>query len=31
VAVQLQHFRRRRDEIWFVVHEQDVCHEYPAK
>ena len=31
VAVQLQHFLRRRDKIRFVVYQQDVRHEYPAK
>jgi hypothetical protein len=29
--MQLQHFLRRRDEVRFVVYQQDVCHEYPAK
>src|SRR6185503_8394025 len=29
--MQLQHFLRRRNKVRFVVYQQDVCHEYPAK
>jgi hypothetical protein len=31
MTVQLQHLRRRCNEIRFVVYQQDVRHEYPAK
>ena len=31
VAVQLQHFLRRRHKVRFVVYQQDVGHEYPDK